>query len=130
MLSNYPWEAKVVLCVAAFSANYGELWLVAILCKTNPLAKLVAYLKQISDIIDYNKTLRNQLDALQKLIESIINVTRRVVEFHELPSEYLSLDLPPISVAKAYIPAATYWIIRSIVACGWHVTSLPGMKQE
>lgn len=130
MLSNYPWETKVVLCLAAFSAIYGELWLVAKLCTTNPLAKSVAILKQVFYIIHNNKELRNQLGALEKLIEAIINITKNIVEVSELPSEYLSLDVSPILVTKSYITVAAYWTVRSIIACAWHVSTLPGMKQE
>nr|GFC70126.1 protein sieve element occlusion B-like [Tanacetum cinerariifolium] len=39
MLSNYGWDAKAVITLAAFAVNYGEFWLVAQLYTRNPLAK-------------------------------------------------------------------------------------------
>lgn len=130
MLAYYPWEAKVVLTLAGFSATYGEFWLVAQLCTTTPLAKAVAHLKQLSDIIEHSQALKPQLEAIEKLLNAVVKVTKRMVEFNELPTEYLSEDSAQVSVAKAHIPAAAYWTIRSIIACAWHVTSLTDFKYE
>lgn len=97
-------------------------------CTTDPQAKPVALLKQVVDIIENSKALEPHFDAIDKLIEAIMKVTKRIVEFSELPLEYLSLDTPPISVAKAHIPAASYWTIRSIVACAFQFATITGMR--
>ncbi|PON85236.1 Sieve element occlusion [Trema orientale] len=130
MLSNYPWEAKVVLTLAGFSVTYGEFWLVAQLCTSSPLAKAVALLKQLSDVIEHSQVLKPQLEAINNLINAIMKVTKRIVDFNELPTEYLSQDSAQLSVAKAHIPAAAYWTIRSIIACAWHVSSLTDFRYE
>ena len=130
MLSNYPWEAKVVLTLASFSVSYGEFWLVVQLCTTSPLAKSVAHLKQLSDVIENSQVLKPQINAINDLIKAIMTVTKLIVEFNELPTEYLSQDLAQLAVAKAHIPAAAYWTIRSIVACAWQVTSLTDVRYE
>lgn len=130
MLSNYPWEAKVVLTLAAFSVTYGEFWLVAQLCTTSPLAKAVALLKQLSDVIEYSQALKPQLDAINNLINAIMSVTKRIADFNDLPIEYLSQDSAQLSIAKAHIPAAAYWTVRSIIACAWHVGSLTDFRYE
>ncbi|KAH7528321.1 hypothetical protein FEM48_Zijuj05G0060300 [Ziziphus jujuba var. spinosa] len=111
MLASYSWEVKVVVILAAFAVNYGDVWLVAQICSTNPLARSIAILKQVPELIEHFKSLQPHFDAID------ISITKLIVEFSELPLEYLSLDTPPISVAKVHIPAASYWTIRAIVAC-------------
>ncbi|KAF4351304.1 hypothetical protein F8388_010858 [Cannabis sativa] len=130
MLSYYPWEAKVVLALAAFSVTYGEFWLVTQLCATNPLAKAVALLKQLSDMIEYSRAMKPQLEAIHNLINAVMKVTKLIIEFNDLPTEYLSQDSEQLSVGKAHIPAAAYWTVRSIIACAWHVASLTDFRYE
>ncbi|KEH35012.1 putative sieve element occlusion [Medicago truncatula] len=129
-LSSYPWHAKVVLTLAAFAVIFGEFWLVAQSSVSNTLAKSVALLKQLPDIVENSVSLRPQFDALNKLVKAALDVTMCIVEFKDLPSEYISEDAPPMSVASAHIPIATYWVIRSIVACASQIASLIGMRNE
>ncbi|XP_058781817.1 protein SIEVE ELEMENT OCCLUSION B-like [Vicia villosa] len=129
-LSSYSWHAKVVLALAAFAVIFGEFWLVAQSSASNTLAKSVALLKQLPDIVENSVSLRPQFDALNKLVKAALDVTMCIVEFKELPSEYISEDVPPMSVASAHIPIATYWVIRSIVACASQIASLIGMRNE
>ncbi|PPD94444.1 hypothetical protein GOBAR_DD08573 [Gossypium barbadense] len=113
MLSSYSWDAKVVLTLAAFAVNFGEFWLIVQLCTSNSLAKSVALLKQLPDLLEHSPTLKPHFDALHKLINAMIDVTKCIVEFTELPSEFISINVPPLSTAMAHIPTATYWIIWS-----------------
>ncbi|XP_059657212.1 protein SIEVE ELEMENT OCCLUSION B-like isoform X1 [Cornus florida] len=129
-LSNYSWDAKVVISLAAFAVCYGEFWLVAHLCATNPLAKSVAILKQLPDIIEHSHSLKSRFDAITNLLKAMIDVTKCIVEFKELPPQYISPDTPPMSLAMAHIPIAAYWTIRSMVACASQITSLLGMSYE
>ncbi|GMY14995.1 protein SIEVE ELEMENT OCCLUSION B-like [Fagus crenata] len=129
-LTSYTWDAKVVLSLAAFAVNYGEFWLIAQLSTTNPLAKSMAFLKQLPDIIEHSNSLKLQFDALNKLIKTMMDLTRCIVEFKELPSQYISHDTSAMSIAIAHIPAAAYWIIRSIVACSSQLASLIGFRHE
>ncbi|KAL2515490.1 Protein SIEVE ELEMENT OCCLUSION B [Forsythia ovata] len=129
-LSSYTWDAKAVISVASFAVNYGEFWLVALVFDTNPLAKSVAYLKQVSDIIDQSSSLKSQFDTINDLVKAALNLTKCISEFSELPSEYISDDEPSKSIALAYIPTAVYWIIKSLVASGSHITSLLGQNHE
>lgn len=130
MLSHYSWDAKVVLSLAAFAANYGEFWLVIQLYATNPLAKSVALLKQLPDIIEHGNSLKSRFDAVTKLINVMLDVTKSIIEFKELPSLYISPDMPPMSSAMAHIPTAAYWTIRGIVACASQIISLIGTSNE
>ncbi|MFQ6625102.1 hypothetical protein Gotur_003809, partial [Gossypium turneri] len=130
MLSSYSWDAKVVLTLAAFAVIFGEFWLIVQLCTSNSLAKSVALLKQLPDLLEHSPTLKPHFDALNKLINAMIDVTKCIVEFTELPSEFISIDVPPLSTAMAHIPTATYWIIWSVVACAAQITGLVGMRHE
>ncbi|KAJ7945781.1 Protein SIEVE ELEMENT OCCLUSION B [Quillaja saponaria] len=129
-LSSYSWHAKVVIALAAFAVNFGEFWLIAQLCAKNPLAKSVALLKQLPDIIENSHSLRPQFEALSKLIKASIDLTKCIVQFKELPSQYISPDTPPMSNAITSIPIAAYWTIRSIVACASQIASLIGLRNE
>ena len=53
-----------------------------------------------------------------------------IVELKELPSEYISLESPDMSMAIAHIPTAVYWTIRSVVACSSQIIMLIGLGHE
>ncbi|KAK4264446.1 hypothetical protein QN277_025623 [Acacia crassicarpa] len=130
ILSSYPWHAKVVLTLAAFAVNFGEFWLVSQQSAANTLAKSVSLLKQLPDLAENLTSLRPQFDAVNKLVKATLDVTRCIIEFKELPTNYISEDTPPMSVASAHIPIAAYWTIRSIVACSTQIASFIGVRNE
>lgn len=123
ILSSYSWEAKVVLALAAFAMNYGEFCLIAQLHTVNPLAKSLSLLMQLQHIIDQHTDIRKpRFDAITNLIEAMLDVTYRIVEFKKISSEYIS-DSPHILVARMeMIPTSAYWTIRSAVACATQIT--------
>ncbi|KAF7136091.1 hypothetical protein RHSIM_Rhsim08G0180700 [Rhododendron simsii] len=129
-LSNYSWDAKVVISLAAFAVYYGDFWLIAQLSTTNPLAKSVSLLKQLPDIIEHAGSLKSHFNTINNLVKAILNVTKCIVEFKELPPQYISHETPPMTTAIAHIPTAAYWTIRSMVACSSQITSLLGMSYE
>lgn len=129
-LSSYSWDAKVVLALAAFAVNYGEFWLVADLYTTHPLAKSVALLKQLPDIFEHSELLKPRFEALRTLIKAMLDVTNCIVLLTEIPSQYLTPDTPPLSVAWNHIPAAVYWTVRSVVACASQIIGLIGLGHE
>lgn len=130
LLSSYSWDAKVVLALSAFAVNYGEFWLVAQLYLTNPLAKGIALLKQLPDIIERSAVLKPKFEALNNLIRATLDVAKCIVEFKELPSQYISPDAPEMLSATAHIPTAVYWTVRSIVACATQIIGLTGTGHE
>ncbi|KAJ9708743.1 hypothetical protein PVL29_000655 [Vitis rotundifolia] len=130
ILSSYSWDAKVVLALAAFATTYGEFWLVALLYPTNPLAKSVAILKQLPDILEHTDALKPKFEALSSLIKVMVDVAKCIVQFKELPPQYITPDTPEMVTAIAHIPTAVYWTIRSIVACASQIASLIGMSHE
>ncbi|KAK0574134.1 hypothetical protein LWI29_018713 [Acer saccharum] len=129
-LASYTWDAKVVLAMAAFALNYGEFWVVAQLYPTNPLAKSVALLKQLPEILERADTLKSKFEALSNLIKAMLDVAKCILEFKDLPSQYLSPDTPEMVSATAHIPTEVYWTIRSIVACAAQIMGLVGMGHE
>ncbi|XP_044492142.1 protein SIEVE ELEMENT OCCLUSION B-like [Mangifera indica] len=130
VLTSYSWDAKVVLALTAFALIYGEFWVVAQLYPTNSLAKSVSLLKQLPEILERFDTLKPKFEALSNLINSMLDVTKCIVEFKELPSQYISPDTPEMLTATAHIPTAVYWTIRSIVACASQIMGLVGMGFE
>ncbi|CAN0925177.1 Protein SIEVE ELEMENT OCCLUSION B [Linum grandiflorum] len=129
-LTNYQWDAKLVLTLAAFALHYGEFWLLAQIYSSNQLAKSMAILKQLPSIMEHSGPLKPRFDALNKLIKAILEVTRCVVHFKELPPMYISHDVPALSTAMSHIPTAVYWTIRAIVACANQITLLTTMGQQ
>ncbi|CAK7332481.1 unnamed protein product [Dovyalis caffra] len=130
LVSNYSWSEKVVLALAGFAVNYGEFWLVGQLYLTNPLARAVAMLQQLPDIIERADNLKQKFEALTNLIRAMMDVATCIVEFTELPSQYITSDTPEMLTATAHIPTAVYWTIRSMVACSSQIMGLIGMGQE
>ncbi|KAL0549459.1 hypothetical protein IC582_013941 [Cucumis melo] len=130
MLASYEWGAKLVLTLAAFALNYGEFWLLAQIYSQNQLAKAMAILKQLPGIFEHSVALKPKFDALKDLVAAILNVTWCVIDLKELPSAYISQEVPAMSTAVAHIPTAVYWTIRSIVSCATQITSLTSMGYE
>lgn len=130
MLSNYGWDAKAVITLAAFAVNYGEFWLVAQLYTANPLAKSLAHLKQLPDVLERGDSLKPRFEAVSNLIKTMLDLTRCIVRFKELPEQYISPETPELVTATAHIPTAVYWIFRSIVACASIIINLIGMGHE
>lgn len=130
MLASYPWEAKLVLTLAAFGLNYGEFWLLAQIYTSNQLAKSMAILKQVPVLLEHSALLKPRFEAINHLIRAMMDVTDCIIEFKELPPLYINQDVAALSTAMAHIPTAVYWTIRSIVACATQIASLTSMGQE
>ena len=119
-----------MLALAAFAVTYGKFWLVVQVYPTNPLAKSVAFLKQMPEIIQRGESLKPKFEALNNLIKAMLDVTKCIVQFTELPSQYISPNTPEMVTAAAYIRTAVYWTIRSIVACASQIMGFIGMTQK
>lgn len=130
MLTNFKWDVKLVLVLAAFALTYGEFWLLAHIHSTNPLAKSMAILKQLPGIMEHAGPLKPRFDALNDLVRVILEVTRCVIEFNDLPQTYITPDVSSYTTASAHIPIACYWSVRGIVACATQITSLTTMGYE
>ncbi|XP_017976356.1 PREDICTED: protein SIEVE ELEMENT OCCLUSION B [Theobroma cacao] len=122
-LKTYSWNTKVVLALAAFTANLGESWLLLQRGNTNSLATSVAFLRQVPEI--------DRLDLLGsevgKLIQAIRNLASCNAKFMmKVHPWYFSKDTSPISEAKLEIIRAAYWTIHSVV----QIASLIGRRNK
>ncbi|CAN1153692.1 Protein SIEVE ELEMENT OCCLUSION B [Linum perenne] len=129
-LASFPWDAKLVLTLASFALHYGEFWLLAQIYPSNQLAKAMATLRQLPLIMEHSGPLKPRFDALNKLIKAMLEVTRCLVQFKELPPTYISADVPALSTALTHVPTAVYWTIRSIVASANQITLITTMGHE
>ncbi|KAJ6423996.1 hypothetical protein OIU84_024884 [Salix udensis] len=130
MLTSYSWDAKLVLTLAAFALNYGEFWLLAQIYSSNQLAKSMAILRQLPNIMEHSGSLKPRFEAINNLIKVMMDVARCVVQFKDLPSSYISNEVTALSTAMAHIPTAVYWTMRSVVACAAQITGLTTMGHE
>ena len=131
LIKHYSWDSKVVLALIPFAVSFGEFRLVVQHSTANPLAKGIALLKQLPEILEHMGALKPKLDALFELIKEILDVTTKIVEFYELPrQEYFTADSPELIAAVSHIPTAVYWTIRSIVVSATQIYSLTGMGIE
>ena len=75
--------------------------------------------------------MRPKLDALFDLIAEILDVTKKIVEFYELPrSDYFTAESPEIVAAASHIPTAVFWTIRSIVVASTQILALTSIGIE
>ncbi|GMP29456.1 hypothetical protein CsSME_00004554 [Camellia sinensis var. sinensis] len=132
MLTSYSWEAKMVLALAAFAVSYGEFWLVAQFQTSSQLAKSVGVLKQVHFILEKSNISKPQFDEIKSLLKDLLDITKCVVEFTDLSSRYTTTttDLLDMSTVVSHIATATYWTIRSAVACAFQIASLMGIDHE
>ncbi|PIN24130.1 hypothetical protein CDL12_03151 [Handroanthus impetiginosus] len=130
VVSSYTWDAKAVVALASFSVNYGQFWLVASLFASNPLAKSVALLKQLPDIIEHSDVMKSRFETVNNLVKVSLGLTKCIAEFGRLPSKYIPGDSEPMVLASNHIPLAVYWIIRSLVSCASQVTEILDLNQK
>ncbi|CAL5421229.1 unnamed protein product [Camellia sinensis] len=130
ILSSFSWDAKVVIALAAFSIYYGRFWLVL---GSNALASsmvLLTQLTQLPDMIKRTDSLKPKLEAITNLIKVMLDVTKCIVDFKELPSQYIVFNPPEMVAATASISIAVYWTLRSIVACALQLKYFNGMRLD
>lgn len=130
MLSHFPWEAKVVLTMAAFALTYGDFWLLVQIYATNPLAKSMALIKGLPMIAEHVGAYKRQFEAISNLIKSMLETTKCIVEFGELPTSYISTEDAEVKAALNLFPTAVYWVIRSAVAAATQISILTSTRLE
>ncbi|CAL5418830.1 unnamed protein product [Camellia sinensis] len=94
ILSSYSWDAKVVIALAAFSINWGELWLVHQHYQFNPLAEYLTLFKQPPNLLKEPNSLKPTFEALTNLIKAMMDATKCIVEFKKLPPQYITSIMP------------------------------------
>ncbi|KAG9130689.1 hypothetical protein Leryth_018079 [Lithospermum erythrorhizon] len=133
-LAPYSWEAKVVIALAAFTMQYGEFWLVAELYRTHPLAGSVSLLMEIPEIMGNMEIFGPKFKAITDLVDAMLDVTRSIIELNEIFNKRrISRDAEDDISATLHlsvIPTASYWVIKSIVACSSILLNLMAMGHE
>ncbi|KAI7998310.1 Protein SIEVE ELEMENT OCCLUSION C [Camellia lanceoleosa] len=112
MLGHYRWDAKAVLVLSAFATSYGEFWLIMQFLPLQSLGKIYCIAKAVSNV----------------LMKMIVDLTKCIIEFEELPVNHVILDSEAIGTTKSQIYMATYWIIRSALICSSQIEDLRAMK--
>ncbi|OMO69209.1 hypothetical protein COLO4_29199 [Corchorus olitorius] len=130
MVSSYPWDVKLVIALSAFAVNYGEFWLLAQSYTSNQLAKNLAILKQVPEILQHTSMLKSRFDTIRSLIRAMLDIANCIVEFKELPPKYIAYDFSAMSSAMDHIPVAIYWTIRSMLTSASQITGLSGFGNE
>ncbi|XVF16298.1 hypothetical protein REPUB_Repub10bG0019200 [Reevesia pubescens] len=130
MLSSYPWDAKLVIALSAFAVNYGEIWLLTQSYTSNQLAKNLAILKQVNENLQHSNMLKSRFDTIKNLNGAMLDIAKCIVEFKELPSNYIAADVTAMPIAMDHIPIAIYWTIRSMLASASQITSLSRFGNE
>ena len=131
IIKHYNWDSKALLPLISFALLFGEFRLEVQLFSTNPLAKAIAILKQLPEVLEHASDLKPKLDALFDLVREILDVTKKIVEFYDLPRhDYFTAESPEILAAVSHIPTAVYWTIRSIVVSSTQILALTGMGIE
>ncbi|KAK9691601.1 hypothetical protein RND81_09G207000 [Saponaria officinalis] len=123
-LGSFTWEAKVVLTLAAFAMTYGDFWLLVQIYSTNSLAKSMALIKRLPMIVEHVGSFKNQFEATNNLIRAMLETTRCIVEFGELPAAHITAEDPEVKAAMSHFPIAIYWVIRSCVAAATQIATL------
>lgn len=130
MLQHFSWEAKVVVTLAAFALTYGDFWLLVQICSTNALAKSMALIKRLPMVVEHLGGFKQQFEATNNLIKAMLETTRCIVEFGELPTNYITAEDPEVKAAMTHFPVAVYWIIRSAVGAATYITTMSSRGLE
>ncbi|XP_065877303.1 protein SIEVE ELEMENT OCCLUSION B-like [Euphorbia lathyris] len=128
-LKEYPWEAKLILTLTAFSLNYGECWHLALIYSSNQLAKSISLLKQVAYTYKPAGFPAPPLEAVNDLVLAMMDATRCIFRFHDLGDQIANAsDVPQYSHGlKEIIPVTIYWTIRSVLASASQITSLTSL---
>ncbi|XP_058093670.1 protein SIEVE ELEMENT OCCLUSION B-like [Magnolia sinica] len=129
-LSNYSWDAKLVLILCAFAVSYGELCLTVQQASVNALAKSVALLKQLPDIQEDMDTLKPRFNALNTLTKKMLDVTKDIIELKELRTTYNTMETTRKTMDMTDIPNAVYLTIQIIVNCASLITDFICLGHE
>lgn len=124
LLKEYRWDAKAVLVLGALAATYGGLLLPIHLGSNDPVAASIATLNQLP--MERTK-FRPWLNSLSLLIKVLVDVTKCITEFERLPFKQAKLDSNLVGETMSKIRLATYWVVKSALAC---LQQIPYFKQS
>ena len=128
LLGSYSWEAKAVITLAAFAANYGSYFLVSQLSGSNdPFIKSVAFLQLSPNPLPQTQ-LKLKPDSL-KVVKAIFHLTKYIAQVVTFQSQYTTLT----SIFTAHeddLAKAVYLSIQSTVACASLLMNTDALTNE
>lgn len=111
MLSSYEWEAKAVMMLAAFANNHGDQCIFTTQeSNQSRLAKRVSLLKQSTTPHPNDTTFDDSQKSIVETIHSILNLTKRMLELKQLPSEFI-----PHSLDSDILSSTVYHITQAVL---------------
>ena len=110
--------------------NYGEFCLFAQLHLTHPLAKYVAILKHLPEIVEHGSAHESLCAVIKQIMVDSVKLADCMVGFNELDRNYISDKETPLSNSMAMIHVPAYCIIFGVVACTEHIASIAGSSTE
>ncbi|XP_031123510.1 protein SIEVE ELEMENT OCCLUSION B-like [Ipomoea triloba] len=148
LLANYWWDAKAAIAFAAFAQQYGEFGLLVRLYPTDPLAKSVAAIVQITELMESSESSRavsSKFREVAKLADKMLEVTHKIIAFKEIASEEKSLkvkyrvnlykelaeSLSPVTAEQENIMAkASYYVVKAAVTCSLVILNLLAVGRD
>ena len=114
-----------MLTLAAFASDFGEFWHLASLYNSDHLAKQLAILKKVPQLIKPVE-LQKRSQAILEVSNLIKTVVRVIAIFDEF--EKLSVndpkDIPELPAALNHLPVDVYWTIVTIAAISTKISIL------
>ncbi|XP_028752331.1 protein SIEVE ELEMENT OCCLUSION B-like [Neltuma alba] len=131
MLSSYSWDSKVVIALAAFALNFGEVQLITQLYTTNSPATSIAMLKHVPETQNQEDILglQHRYEVISNIVKVMLDLTTCILAFEELPSQYKTPDTPQTLATTTLVSIAVYWTIRGIVASASQISGLLSMNR-
>ncbi|XP_057755683.1 protein SIEVE ELEMENT OCCLUSION B-like [Arachis stenosperma] len=130
-LSNYEWDAKAVITLAAFALEYGDFWLLAHHQPTDLLAKSVAVLKRVPLLTrpEYAQKHRQAIIEVNNLVKATLQVIELIFELEKF-SFYDTKDVPALVPAREHIPVDVYWAIITVVTIVTQIDCLTTQSEK
>ncbi|KAL3839967.1 hypothetical protein ACJIZ3_024558 [Penstemon smallii] len=125
ILSNYSWDAKLVLLLAAFVLYYAEFWFPVKNQSSSKLAQKMDFLRKVPE----TDVLKERLGVLTDLIMAILDLVQFIILFRKLPPETLG-KVPAFSAFSNAVPIAVYRAIRGVLICVAYIAHLPAIDNE
>nr|GMD59779.1 protein SIEVE ELEMENT OCCLUSION B-like [Ipomoea batatas] len=125
MLSNYEWDAKLCLILAALVTIYGDYWVLMQSCSGEQLAKDMVTLLQLKERVAESDEQKSRFDKLKNLMMSMVDLAEQIAKMKALMSSS-SADEATIRIATNTMVVASYWTVRNVVLCTSYIHSLFG----
>ncbi|XP_061371209.1 protein SIEVE ELEMENT OCCLUSION B-like [Gastrolobium bilobum] len=117
-LSNYEWDAKAVLTLAAFALDYGEFWLLAQHQSTDLLAKSVAVLKRVPVLARPASVQKHRqaITEINSLVKTTLQVIELIFQLERLTTSYDTKTVPALLSFIEQMPVDVYWAIITVAS--------------